>query len=247
MLDTSSIGSADAPLDVARCRVVHARRVLDAAVLRRLRTHLARVAPEQQATATSERERRAIARGESADALRLDPVWFDAFRAPSQALRDAIGDATWVVYPPQVRSVRCDAHHVPWHQDVGYQRLLGPRGHGRHVTCFVPLDEDPASRPTIEFACALRPELAHVARDGFGAGLADPPGGVRARFALELGDALVFGDLVPHRTYVPDPAVRERSSLEFRLVRPCDAVAGKDYFDVLAGAFTRRVPSVEVA
>lgn len=233
--------------DAPRSSVAHARGVIDPVVLRRLRLHLESVAAERQARAASERERRAIARGESADALRLDPAWFDAFRAPSPALLAALGRATWVVYPPQVRSVRCAEHHVPWHQDVGYQRLLGGRGHGRHVTCFVPLDDDPAARPTIEFACGAMPELDHVARDGFGAGLAVTPDGERTRFALALGDALVFGDLVPHRTFVPDPARSERRSLEFRLVRPCDAVAGKDYFDVLRGSFTRITPSVEVA
>lgn len=233
--------------DAARTDVAHARGVLDANVLRRLRAHLESVAAERQARADSDRERRAIARGESADALRLDPVWFDAFRDPSPTLLAAIGSATWVVYPPQVRSVRCTAHHVPWHQDVGYQRLLGGRGHGRHVTCFVPLDDDPAARPTIEFACAAVAELEHVARDGFGAGLADTPAGERTHFALALGDALIFGDLVPHRTFVPDPERPKRRSLEFRLVRPCDAVADKDYFDVLRGSFTRRTPSVEVA
>jgi hypothetical protein len=233
--------------DTARVRVAHARGVMSPAVLRRLRAHLESVQAERQASPASDREQRAIARGESADALRLDPVWFDAFRDPLPAVLAAIGSATWVVYPPQVRSVRCTAHHVPWHQDVGYQRLLGGRGHGRHVTCFVPLDDDPATRPTIEFACGAAPELEHVARDGFGAGLAAPPDGARTRFALALGDALVFGDLVPHRTFVPDRARPERRSLEFRLVRPGDAVADKDYFDVLRGTFTRRTPSVEVA
>lgn len=231
----------------ARTRFAHVRRAIAPGVLRALRAHLEQVRDARQAAASSGREHAAIARGESADALRLDPTWFDAFRAPSRALLDAIGDATWVVFPPQVRSVRCDAHHVPWHQDVGYQRLLGTRGHAHHVTCFVPLDDDPGARPTIEFACGSPGELDHVASNGFGAGLATAPGGPRAHFALALGDVLVFGDLVPHRTFVPDPRTPERRSLEFRLVRPGDALAGKDYFDILRGDFTRRTEAVEVA
>lgn len=233
--------------DVARHRVTHARGVMDPAVLRALRAYLESMSANARAQAATERERRAIARGESSDALRLDPRWFDAFRDPSATLLDVLGDSTWVAYPPQVRSVRASHHHVPWHQDVAYQRLLGPRGHERHVTCFVPLDEEPQQRPSLQFAVGTYGELPHVARDGFGAGLDEEPQGPRARFELALGDALVFGDLVPHRTITPDPARPERRSLEFRLVRPCDAVAHKDYFDVRRGEFTRRAPSAEVA
>jgi len=236
-----------APDEEARTHVTHARGIFDADVLRALRHYLDSLAVTRLARGPSEREQRAIARGESSDALRLDPSWFDAFCNPSRALLDVIGPHQWVSYPPQVRFVRSSTHHVPWHQDVGYQRLLGMRAHRRHVTCFVPLDDDPQRRPSIEFAVASVPELEHVARDGFGAGLEEVPPGERLAFALALGDALVFGDLVPHRTFVPDPEQLERRSLEFRLVRAGDAVPDKDYFDVRDGTFTRRTPTVEVA
>jgi hypothetical protein len=231
----------------ARTHVMHARGVFSPEVLRTLRQHLATLRGTALAQGASEREQRAIARGESSDALRLDPTWFEAFLYPSRALLEAIGPHEWVSYPPQVRRVRSDAHLVPWHQDVGYQRLLGARAHRRHITCFVPLDDDPQRRPSIEFARSSVAELAHVARDGFAAGLDATPDGERVAFALALGDALLFGDLVPHRTYVPDPARPERHSLEFRLLRPADAVLDKDYFDVRSGRFTRRAQTVEVA
>lgn len=230
-----------------RSRVAHVRAAIAPDVLRVLRAYLERVSAERQAQAATARERSAIERGEGSDALRLDPIWMDALRSPSRALLDAIGDATWVAFPPQVRSVAASHHLVPWHQDVAYQRLLGPRGHDRHVTCFVPLDEDPARRPTIEYVVGRFDELPHDAASGFGAGLPEAPAGPHALFELALGDALVFGDLVPHRSVVPDPRRPERRSLEFRLVRPCDAVAGKDYFDISSGAFTRRSPAMEVA
>jgi hypothetical protein len=233
--------------DAARTHVLHARAVFSPEVLRTLRGYLESLSGTRLAHGTSEREQRALARGESSDALRLDPTWFDAFLEPSRALLDALGAYHWVSYPPQVRRVRSAVHHVPWHQDVGYQRLLGARAHQRHITCFVPLDEDPHRRPSIEFVRVAAPELAHVAQDGFAAGLEAPPAGERVAFALALGDALVFGDLVPHRTFVPDPTRSERRSLEFRLVRPHDAVLDKDYFDFRAGSFTRRAPTVEVA
>jgi hypothetical protein len=230
-----------------RTHVLHARRVFAPEVLRGLRGYLATLGGTRVARPASAREAHAIRRGESSDALRLDPTWLDAFDAPSPALLDAIGAHSWVAYPPQVRAVRAPSHLVPWHQDVGYQRLLGTRAHRRHVTCFVPLDDDPRRRPSIEFALVPVGELVHVARDGFAAGLDGAPPGPRVTFELALGDALLFGDLVPHRTYVPDPAQAERCSLEFRLVRPDEAVADKDYFDVRAGRFTRRADRVEVA
>ena len=233
--------------DSARNRVAHVRAAIAAEQLRAIRTYLEQVSAQRQAQAGTDRERIAIARGEGSDALRLDPTWMDAFRNPSRTLLDALGDATWVAFPPQVRSVAASHHLVPWHQDVAYQRLLGPRGHDRHVTCFVPLDEDPAPRPTVEFVVGQFDELAHGEAAGFGAGLPDAPPGPHALFQLTLGDALVFGDLVPHRSFVPDPSRPERRSLEFRIVRPCDAVAGKDYFDILSGTFTRRSPAMEVA
>jgi len=238
---------ARVPEDAARTHVVHACGVFAPEVLRALRHYLASLSGTQLACGASEREQRAVARGESSDALRLDPSWFDAFREPARTLLEAIGPYHWVSYPPQVRTVRRATHLVPWHQDVGYQRLLGARAHQRHITCFVPLDDDPQRRPSIEFVRTAAPELAHVARDGFAAGLDATPAGERVAFALALGDALLFGDLVPHRTIVPDPARPERRSLEFRLLRPEDAVLDKDYFDVRAGGFTRRAQTVEVA
>ncbi|MBY0279688.1 phytanoyl-CoA dioxygenase family protein [Candidatus Binatia bacterium] len=247
MLDMAKSAWGAAALDAARTRVAHVRDAIPPEVLRNLRAHLDRVRGERLAQASTDRERTAIARGEGSDALRLDPTWMDAWRNPSRALREALGDATWVAFPPQVRSVAANHHLVPWHQDVAYQRLLGPRGHVRHVTCFVPLDEDPTRRPTVEFVVGRFAELPHDAAAGFGAGLPDAPSGPHALFELTLGDALVFGDLVPHRSFVPDPRHPERRSLEFRIVRPCDAVAGKDYFDIASGQFTRRSPAMEVA
>ncbi|MEW6273438.1 MAG: phytanoyl-CoA dioxygenase family protein [Thermodesulfobacteriota bacterium] len=232
----------------ARSRFAHVRGAFDAGALRELRLYLERVRDERQAGAATDRERRAVARGEASDALRLDARWFDAFRAATRALHAALGSHVWVVYPPQVRTVRSVEHAVPWHQDVGYQRLLGARGHARHVTCFVPLDDDPARRPTVEFLCTPMPEAAHAPQGGFGAGLALAPSDAeRTRFALAPGDALVFGDLVVHRTCFPPDALPERRSLEFRLVRPDDALEGKDYFDLTRAAFTRRTPILETA
>ena len=90
-------------------------------------------------------------------------------------------------------------------------------------------------------------ELPHEARDGFGAGLADIPESDLVHYGLTLGDALVFGDLALHRTWVPPGAIVERRSLEFRLTRPEDSIADKDYFDVRAGEFVRRDGKARIA
>jgi hypothetical protein len=225
----------------------HAPGLFDPEVLRRLRRYLDEIEPQRQAQAASPREAKAIARGESSDALRLDPRWFDAWRAPKAALFEAIGPYGWVVYPPQVRLVRALSHRVPWHQDAGYQRLLGPRAHLHHITCFVPIDDDPGNRTTLQFARLTLDELPHASRDGFGAGVAEIPESELVAFDLALGDGLVFGDLALHRTWVPPGACVERRSLEFRLVRPQDSIPDKDYFDVRAGEFVRRDGKARVA
>jgi hypothetical protein len=122
-------------------------------------------------------------------------------------------------------------------------RLLGDRGHSRVITCFIPLEPKPAKCTTIEFAFdnASDPDkiYEHTQRDGFDAGLSPELFTRRRHFDLELGDALVFGDLTLHRTYTPPGCAVERRSLEFRLIRPQDMLADKDYFDLAAQDFIK--------
>ena len=83
------------------------------------------------------------------------------------------------------------------------------------------------------------PELDHVPGKGFGATLSDVNFSKLEHYELELGDCLIFGDLAVHRTFMPPGGMIERESLEFRLVRPDDALDIKDYFDIQAGGFVR--------
>ena len=213
--------------------------LFDPSLLSDLRAHLDAGCAGWEEEARTDRERRAVARGESPDAVRLDPRWYDVWRRPPRALLEAIRPMTWVVFPVQVRRVRAGAHFVPWHQDVAYQKLLGARGHRRHITCFLPLEPEPRLASTIQFATRAFPELPHEAPGGFGAGLDGIDIDDVEHHELALGDALLFGDLVLHRTYTPPSASVERRSLEFRLVTPEDALAFKDYFDVESGWFVR--------
>ena len=213
--------------------------------LRALRARLDDRAGSQ--AAEGERERAALARGESSDALRKDPAWYQVWRDPDARLLEAIRPFTWVVYPVQVRIVRALTHRVPWHQDIGYQQLLATRGHERIVTCFIPLDEDPANRTTLEFARMETGALVHEPADGFGAGLPRRSFEQTDSYRLALGDCLFFGDLAVHRTFVPPGANVERRSLEFRLVEPGDSLAEKDYFDIERGLFVRKDGSTRSA
>lgn len=214
------------------------RNVLPVDVLRSLREYWDDCDESRVGFRGDERDLRALRLGVMWDALRLNPRWFEALRAPADALLDVTGTYEWAVYPPQLRKVRSMSHQVPWHQDVAYQRLLGTRRQSNTITIWIPLDEDPYNRMTVQFSADAVPELAHSEVDVHGAGVSLEPSH-REHFRLHLGDCLVFGDHVLHRTYLPADAQVERHSLEFRLIRKCEALEEKDYFDILQGAFVR--------
>jgi len=223
-----------------RAWVEHVCGLFAPTLLRDIREHLNAIEAQRQALAKSEREQAAIDRGESSDALRMDPRWYDVWCHPTQRMLDMVRPWTWVIFPPQVRIVRQVAHSVPWHQDAAYQKLLGSRGHRRCITCFTPLDDDPARRTTLQFCRDELRELEHIPLDGFGAGVAKLDCSKLEHYDLELGDCLIFGDLALHRTFVPHGAGVERRSLEFRLVRPNETLFNKDYFDIESGRFVQR-------
>lgn len=222
----------------SRVHVSHVERMFDPAVVHRLRAYLDQVHAERQALARSEREAAIARQGAGSDALRMDRAWFDLWRHPTARLREAVGPFCWIIFPPVVRVMTRADQRVPWHQDLAYQRLLGARGHERIITCFVPLDDDPARRPTVEFCASEERELEHHGEGIFAAGLTGEfPAG--RHFLLRQGDALVFGDMALHRTYSPPDGPPERASLEFRLTRPEDARPGKDYFEIASGQIAR--------
>jgi hypothetical protein len=212
-------------------------------MLKQLRRLFDEIAAASRLTAETDRERQSVARGEGSDSLRLRRRWFDVWADPDPHLLASVRPYTWVIFPPQVRHISASHHHVPWHQDAGYIRLLGPRRHRKVLSCFVPLDDDPDNRSTLQFCRSVQSELAHIPRAGFAAGLDMRPSDV-VHFDLSLGDCLLFGDLVVHRTFTPEGALTDRRSLEFRLIDPRDAIPDKDYFDIERQAFTRADGSV---
>lgn len=219
----------------------HARSFFDVATIRRVRGHFDAVEASHRPDPDNDRDARAVRLGTGLDSFRFDPFWYDLWRELPPASRDLLGPFTWVIFPVQIRHITQTHQLVPWHQDIGYQRLLGSRAHLRVITCFVPLEFDPTAASTLEFAYghSNTDSLAHTAEGDHGARIAEFVPQSSSRFSLTMGDALLFGDHAIHRT-VPGPDGRiDRRSFEFRLVHPDDGLDGKDYFDLNRGRFVR--------
>lgn len=208
-------------------RLVEARE----AILEAERAAQDRVLPSQN--------QRAQIQGVLPDAIRVNQRWYDMWRgADLTALAAAAGRFDRMVFPPQIRHMRQTRHEVPWHQDIAYQKSLGARGHQRLLTCFVPLNDEPSRHPTLEFACApVSGPVEHVDGGVFHNVMRETVFAETCVFDLELGDVLLFADLIPHRTFVRPGQAPSRVSMEFRLTAREYCVPGKDYFDLTAQRF----------
>ena len=222
-----------------RAFVNHVQGLFDPKLLDTLRNNFIMLENRQAPSNISEREKHALERGEATDSMRMQEAWYDVWKhATSESLLlSSLAPYTWVSYPVQVRHVRKAHHHVPWHQDIGYMRLLGNRGHQQVITCFIPLEPEPAKCTTIQYAldnikADPTKEYPHIPLEGFGAGIENQDFNEVQHFDLNLGDALVFGDFTLHRTFLPEGCQINRRSLEFRLIMPSSALNNKDYFDI---------------
>lgn len=218
--------------------LIVARGLFDAAELRDVRTAID--AANAGSRADDDRSRTARSVGVAPDAVRLNRDWYAIWRnANPQLFKRRAPQFTQISFPPQIRTIRNRASLVPWHQDSAYMRALGARGHKRVITCFVPLEESTASRPSVEFSVnAKQGAVDHLVREGTAINQFDlpdeqkpDPGQVR-RFELRLGDAFVFGQDVLHRSYNDGPASAERTSMEFRITTRDAVIPGKDYYDL---------------
>jgi hypothetical protein len=182
---------------------------------------------------------RAEIQGVLPDAVRVDARWYDIWRqADLKSLTAAAGRFDQMIFPPQIRHMKQSRHEVPWHQDIAYQKSLGARGHQRLLTCFVPLNDQPSRHPTLEFACTpVVGPVDHVDGGVFHNVMPDTVFAETRIFDLALGDVLLFGDLIPHRTYVRPGEEPSRVSMEFRLTALEYCVPGKDYFDLTTQRF----------
>lgn len=187
----------------------------------------------------TEREQNAVLRGEAPDSLRLDTKNYDLWSNASNEMIQSLEDFHWIYYPPQFRNIQKEVQEVRWHQDAGFNKALGDKAHKQIMTCFIPLDEKPYERVTVQFSEEIHSFLEHApTSNGFAAGLERDFTDL-IHFDLELGDAVLFGDYVPHRTFAPEDTIWQRSSFEFRLIRKADALGQKDYFDLLEKKFVQ--------
>src|SRR5260221_10195442 len=223
--------------------LIVARGLFDSLELRALRSSLERAS----AASDADDQRARIARtvGVAPDWVRLNRDWYSIWRkARIELFARRLPEFTHVVFPPQIRTIRNQASLVPWHQDSAYMRALGARGHKRVITCFVPLEDCTASRPSVEFSVnAKQGAVDHLVREGAAINQFDlpdeqrpEPGQVR-RIELRLGDAFVFGQDVLHRSYNDGPPSAERTSMEFRIAARDAVIPGKDYYDLERGTW----------
>ena len=215
-----------------------ARKFIDPSELLRLRDYLGSLETASDCT----NDIRAMDRGEQPVNIRLDKSWYSVWEGLAEESRVFLGEYLYVIYPPQVRHVKESSHHVPWHQDIAYGRLM-PLKHENLITCFIPIEDEPERHTTLRFAVNQTKDdiIPHVPFEKFGAGF-DAGDSISdfKYFRLQLGDALIFGGLVPHQTFTPENCIVERRSLEFRLVSEGNMVSGKDYYDIMNKKFVRK-------
>lgn len=208
-------------------------------VMNEVRAHFDEMERDKQQAILGPRDEKARRLGTGTDSFRLDTAWYALWRSISPAAIDRLRPFTWVLYPAQIRHITTPEQLVPWHQDIGYQTLLGARAHAQLITCFVPVEFEPSQVATLEFARGSFPLLPHVVQGDHGACIVSTGFDDKATFTLECGDALVFGDHAPHRTVVPPHGKIDRRSFEFGLIDPAMALDSKDYFDLDRRCFVK--------
>jgi phytanoyl-CoA dioxygenase PhyH len=223
--------------------LIVARGLFDAQELRSVRAAIDQA--NASCSADDERARTARTVGVAPDAVRLNRAWYSIWRsARLELFKRRVPQFTQISFPPQIRTIRNLASLVPWHQDSAYMRALGARGHNRVITCFVPLEDSTASRPSVEFSInENQGAVDHLVREGTAINQFDlpdeqkPEPGQVKRFELRLGDAFVFGQDVLHRSYNDGPPSAERTSMEFRIAARDAVIPGKDYYDLERGTW----------
>ena len=188
----------------------------------------------------SEREVRLKSQGIMNDEIRLSFKWYKIWE--KFTFLEKLGDFELVMYPVIVRNIRdSNKHNVPWHQDSAYMAALpASKKPSQVITCFVPMEKKPIEHSTIQFAYADKQTeeqfWEHQSFVGnYGLGIEDkklPDIKSRFHFELELGDSLIFGDRILHRTFVPNGKLSNRKSLEFRLIKRKDMKKDYDYYDL---------------
>ena len=215
----------------------HFKGLLSAKILDDTYRHFKSIEASRQSELRSETDEQRVRIGSATDALRFDQMWYEPWRHVNSDNIARLRPFTWLLYPVQLRHVTAAGHLVPWHQDIGYVRRM-KRIHSQLITCFVPIDPDPTKGSTLEFARGSFDEFSHKPAGDHGA-VIEQDFSNTVHFQLARGDAIVFGDHVPHRTIPSADGNIDRRSFEYRLVVPSQALDDKDYFDIESRCFVR--------
>ena len=223
-----------------KCFVEHVEQLFPREAIIEVRQYLEEIWETIDPNALPAREQMIYRLGAAPDQVRFDHTWYNLWKSVSAAKLASFRPFTRLTFPLQIRHIVQTDQLVPWHQDIGYQALRGENAHEHLITCFLPIEPEPSTVPTLEFAVGLFPTLRHHPSGDHGAALTFENVPPTTRFDLNCGDALVFGDHTPHQTYVPENLSRsDRWSFEYRLVRPEDCKVGRDYFDIENGCFLK--------
>lgn len=201
------------------------------------------IAAARKAIVTDVSDERSLAAnkvGIAPDCLRLNQKWYDIWKKADLSMwPQQIQEFSHIIYPPQIRTVTQSDYFVPWHQDEAYIRALGDRGHKRFLVCFLPLEDNLNERPTLQFCRNANQEFVeHITRPEYRMNQFDirdedqPCEEERLTVPLELGDVLLFGSHVFHRTYYGGDNMQQRRSLEFRFTDAPSTLNDKDYYDL---------------
>lgn len=214
------------------------RGIFDPVLLRSLREEFRRLEGERLRGELSERDLLAKRLGAANDDVRKRMDWYRVWENVKPQNVEQLLPFKLVTYPTQLRHLQREEQLVPWHQDAGYMRLI-PKRHNRIITCWIPLDDDPAAYSTLCFPTTAKwEEISHLPSEIHGAVLDFDTSDI-VHWDLALGDCLVFGDFRPHRTICLNHMTLERYSIEARLIRAEDALSEKDYYDIEANELIR--------
>lgn len=214
-----------------------ARELFPAEVIRSFRRQIQEKISHAE-SANSEREKNGESLGIAPDSVRLNFDWYDIWKhANLDMIQKIIPEYEFIIFPPTIRTVFEYKGFVPWHQDMAYIKAMGKRAHPEVATCFLPIDDDPYNRPTVEFSFNPQQKAVnHIERPGYLTNQFDLPDEIKPRenqtmtFDLNIGDAIIFGQLVLHRTHFPAKQFPPRNSVEFRFTKQKHLIPGKDYF-----------------
>ena len=229
-----------------RISVEHIKNGFNKATIKNIYHEFASLAEDKENNnPKSEREEKLKSQGIMNDKIRMSKEWYKLWEEFS--FSDKTNDFELVMYPVIVRNIKDSSkHNVPWHQDSAYMNALPESKRPSEVmTCFIPIEENPFNHSTVQFAYTEnQSEEQFWEHQGFvgnyGLGIEDsklPRIENKFHFELELGDSLLFGDRILHRTYVPTGKISKRKSLEFRLIKRLDMKKGYDYYDLTKKQF----------